>query len=182
MDILKNYKLFLSINEVVDSDKEIGSLADVPKEVIETSKKIANDIFERVRKPIFEYLPDKGLVMKFQVTSQDFEYIDENEPLTLDVTEGARRKRTFDVTLNFLDKISESMEVQYLVTFEMVESEVEDFIDDNEDIEFEDEYEAPDEDDEYFDEDIADQEIKKGKIKIQDDLKEFEVEEDDDDL
>jgi hypothetical protein len=183
MDILKNYKLFLNINEAVDSDKEVGSLADVPPEVIETSKKIASDIFDRVTKPTFEYLPGKGLVMKFKVTPQDFEYIDENEPLTLDITEGARRKRTFDVTLTYLDRISESMEVQYLVSFEMIELGAGDegFDEDDEDIQIEDDYEKPDEDEEYFDEDIADQQIKKGKIPIED-VGELDIDIDEDEI
>lgn len=172
MDILRNYKGFLNIKESVDSDKELKSLDEVPDEVIESAKKIANDIFDRVKKPTFEFVPGEGLIMKFQVTEQDFNYIDHEEPLTLDITEGAKRKRTFDVTLTYHDSISETFEIQYLVTCDMFEyesDEDEDFDEDDEDFDFEDEYEKPDEDDDdYFDEDIADQEIKKGRIRIQD--------------
>lgn len=221
MDILRKYRHF--INEAVDSDKEIRTLNDVPSEVIESAKKIAGDMFDRVRKPVFELSPE-GLIMKFQVTQQDFNYIDENETLKLDMTEGARKKRTYDVTLSYLDRISETFEVTYLVNFEIFEFVPEDDEDEivEDDIEDEIEYDDVDdaimtkyqellskwkkeqiknnantnpgegtrrrlmdqakkelsEDEEYFDEDVADQNIKKGKIKIQDveDLEELEDE------
>jgi hypothetical protein len=215
MDILRKYKHF--INEAVDSDKEVKGLNDVPNEVIESAKKIVGDMFDRVRKPTFEYEPGTGLVMKFQVTQQDFNYIDENEPLTLDVTEGARKKRTYDVKLTYLDSVSETYEIQYVVNFEMFEFEGDEDIDDEDEDElnFEDDEvtakyqelvaqwkseqgpntnqnpgegtrkrlwaqarkEAGDSE-EYFDEDEADFNIKKGKIKIQD-LDEVEDFEDD---
>lgn len=176
MDILRNYKYFLK--ESVDSDKEVKSIEDVPKEVIETSKKIALDIFDRVRRPIFEYDPKNGVVMRFNVTQQDFEFIDENEDLTLDIGEGARKKRTFDVTLKYLDRISEFYEVKYIVEFEMItDDEIEDFEDD-EDVIVNDDWEKPEEDFGDFDEELVDQQIKKGKINLNDDDIEIEYEND----
>lgn len=221
MNILRKYRHF--INEVVDSDKEIKTLNDVPGEVIESAKKIALDMFDRVRKPVFELLPE-GLIMKFQVTQQDFNYIDDNETLKLDMTDGARKKRTYDVTLSYLDRISEIFEVTYLVNFEIFKFVPEDIVDD--DIEDEIEYAAYysaetvmakyqklltiwkkeqiknnantnpdeitrrrlmdqakkelDEDEEYFDENVADQNIKKGKIEIREVYPE-DIEEEDED-
>ena len=52
---------------------------DVPSEVIETAKKITSYIFTKVKKPTFEFIPGTGLVMKFYITDQDFNYIDKNE-------------------------------------------------------------------------------------------------------
>jgi hypothetical protein len=124
MDVLKKYKHF--VNEAVDSDKEMRSIQDVPGDVIETSKKIAGDMFDRVKKPTFEYVPGKGLIMSFFVTEQDFQYIDTSEPLKLEVSEGAKKKRIYDVTLNYLDRTSETFEVKYLVTFEMPVEELSD--------------------------------------------------------
>lgn len=175
MDILRNYKYF--IKESVDTDKQVKSLADVPTEVIESAKKIASDIFDRVRKPIFEFIPGTGLVMKFQVTQQDFNFADDSESLTLDLTEGARKKRNFDVSLTYIDGISETFELQYLVTFNT--NQVEEFEDnDDEDVEVYDEYERG-EKEEYFDEDEADKHIKGGKIKL-DDFDLNDVDDDDD--
>jgi hypothetical protein len=181
MDILRNYKNFLK--ESVDSDKDIKSVDDVPSEVIETAKKIASDIFDRVKKPTFEFIPGKGLVMKFYITDQDFNYIDKEEPLTLDVTEGARKKRTFDVTLNFLDAISETFEVKYIVEFDMLEMgpDEDDYDDDDEegeDIIIDDDYEKYDDED-YFDEDVADKKLRKRDLENNIDEFEFGDEEED---
>lgn len=134
MNILRNYKYF--INEAVDSNDEARSLEDIPNDVFETARKIAGDMFDRVRKPSFEFIPGTGLVMKFIVTQQDYHFIDENEPLKLEVTEGAKRKRTYDVELVYLDSISETFEVSYLVNFnmyEMSEDEIDDYDDDEDD-------------------------------------------------
>ena len=174
MDILRNYKHF--INEAVDTDKQIKSLADVPTEVIESAKKIATDMFDRVRKPIFEFVPNTGIIMKFQVTQQDFNFTDDSDPLTLDLTEGARKKRNFDVTLTYIDSISETFELQYLVSFNtnQIEEVLEE--DDDEDVEVNDEYEKGEKED-FFDEDEADRRIKGGKIKLDDfDLNDVEEE------
>jgi len=134
MDILRKYRYF--VNEAVDSDKEAKSLDDIPIEVIETAKKIAGNMFERVKKPKFEFLQDEGLVMTFFVTDQDFQYIDPDESLTLEVTEGAKKKRMYDVTLDYLERASETYEVKYVVKFNMIEEEPEDeeFLEDDEDL------------------------------------------------
>lgn len=165
MNILRNYRNF--INESIDSDKEVKDIDDIPVEVKETARKIVGDMFYRVKKPSFE-ITSEGIVMKFIVTDQDFNFIDENETLTLDVTEGAKRKRTYDVSLTFIDKVSETFEVSYLVTFEMLELlPDDDFDEDEEDVIVDDPYEREvDEDD--FDEDVAEQQIRKGKIKLED--------------
>lgn len=182
MDILKKYRKF--INESANTDSEVNSLADVPEEVIETAKKIASDIFDRVRKPTFEFIKGEGLIMKFTVTIQDFKFANNDEPLTLDMTEGARRKRAYEVTLNYYDSISETYEVQYLVTFGTmggsdtimgVDEDDEDFIDEYEKIEKD--------DDDDFEEEVIDKKFfsnKKDKI----DLDEFDLndlEDDDED-
>jgi len=206
MDILRKYKHF--VNESVDSDKEVKTIADVPPDVIETARKIAGDMFDRVRKPVFSIEPE-GLVMTFCVSEQDFKYIDVNEPLKLEVSEGAKKKRIYDVTLNYLDRISEMFEVKYVVNFDMFEDTdiEEDDLEEEDDpevltlykslikqwkeengnknpgegtrkrlwdeaekgTEFTDNYERPNPEDlEYFDEDEADTNIKKGKIKLDD--------------
>jgi len=174
MDILRNFDNFINegsktSNSIVDSDKEMKSFKDVPSEVFETSKRILNDIFDRVRKPVFEYDKNKGLIVKFFISETDFKYIDEDEILTLD--EGVRKKRTYDVSLEYLNRITETFEVEYRVRFEMLEdTDEEEYLEDeNDDIIIDDDYETPNPDDlEYFDEDQADTDIKKGKIKIQD--------------
>lgn len=176
MNILKKYNNF--INESVDSDRELKSLIDVPTEVFETAKRIANDIFDRVRKPEFEYVQNK-LILKFVVTEADFRYIDEDEHLTLD--DGVKKKRMYDVSLEYIDRISETFEVKYRVKFEMIEDTDDDDFDnddDDDDVIVDDEYEKPaPEDLEYFDEDEADKNIKKGKIKIED-FKHFDIDDD----
>jgi len=137
MDILRKYKNF--INEAVDSDKEIKTMADVPNEIMETARKIAGDMFDRVKKPTFDFINGKGLVMTFNVTEQDFYYIEPNEILELDMTEGAKRKRTYDVTLKYLDRSTETFEVKYLVIFEMFEFEADDDdLEDNDDDDYDD--------------------------------------------
>jgi hypothetical protein len=145
MDMLRKYKHF--INEAVDSDKELKSMQDVPGDVIETAKKIAGDMFDRVKKPTFEYVPGTGLIMSFFVTEQDFKYIDEDEELKLEVSEGAKKKRIYDVILTYVDRISETFEVKYLVNFDMPEISDEDIEDDEMDVE---EYSADDEVDSVF--------------------------------
>lgn len=178
MEILRKYRHF--INESVDTNKEVKSLTDVPQEVMDIAKKIALDMFDRVRKPIFDIEQGVGLIMKFSVTEQDFQYANDSEPLTIDLTENARKKRNFDVSLSYYDSISETYEVQYIVTFESVQYEP--FINDDDtddDVFVKDDYDKEDHED-YFDEDIADQQIKKGKIKIEDhDIEDFDDEDDD---
>ena len=140
MSVLRKYKYF--VNEAVDSDKEVKSLKDVPADVIESAKKIASDMFDKVKKPTFEIIKGTGLVMIFAITEQDFYYIDRNEPLTLDMTEGAKKKRTYDVTLTFLEGITETYEVSYVVNFSMFEdTDIEDFDDEDGDVDVEDSYE-----------------------------------------
>jgi hypothetical protein len=146
MDILRKYRHF--VNEAVDSDKEARSLDDVPNEVIETAKKIAGDIFDRVKKPKFEFVPDEGLVMSFYVTEQDFQYIDPNEQLTLEVTEGAKKKRMYEVTLDYLERASETYEVKYIVNFDMV---VDGPYDDEDDLD--------EDDDDLIEDEIGDSEV-----------------------
>lgn len=131
MDILKKYKNF--INEVVDSDKEIKIMADVPNEVIETARKIAIDIYDKVKKLSFDFIPGKGLIMTFQVTEQDFYYIEPNEILELDMTVGSKRKRTYDVALKYFNRSTETFEVKYLVMFEMFEFKDEEYFEDDDD-------------------------------------------------
>lgn len=147
MDIMKKYRHF--VNEAVDSDKELRSMNDVPQEVITTATKIAKDMFDRVRKPTFQYTND-GLIMKFFVTEKDFQYVEEDEDLTLDVTQGAKMKRTYDVTLKLLDKITETFEIIYLVTFDLSTNTMPEEIDDDEDLDdTEDDYYKPDPDDDF---------------------------------
>lgn len=179
MDILRNYKHF--INESLD----IKTLADVPNEVMESAKKIAGDIFDRVRKPTFELLPE-GLVLKFFVTGQDFNFADNTEQLTLDLTEGARKKRNYNVTLTYLEGVSETFELTYLVTFEEYSGQqpIETIEDEDEDDNYDAkrsiaQYQGKNDDDDYFDEDMADQQIKKGNIKLKDYDIEDEIEEED---
>lgn len=181
MDILKKYKRF--INESVDTNNEVNELSDVPQEVIETAKKIASDIFDKVRKPSFDFKKGEGLIMKFNVTVQDFKFADSEEPLKLDMTEGARKKRTYDVTLTYYDSISETYEVQYLVSFEPMKNvgiiDIDNYNDeDDEDVIIHDDFYKNDEDDDY-DEDIIDKKFfsnKKGKIDLDEfDLNDFDL-------
>lgn len=176
MNILRNYRHF--INEAVDTDKEIKSLTDVPTEVIDSTKEILNGIFDKVRKPSFDFIKGK-LVVKFQATQQDFNFADDTEPLTLDLTEGARKKREYDVVLTYLDGTSETFELQYVVSFNPNKIEgVDDYDDYDDDVEVIDEYERGEKED-YFDDDEIDKHIKGGKIKIEDfDLNDIEEDED----
>lgn len=166
MSIIKKYKLF--INESADSSNEIKQMSDVPQEVIDISKKIASDIYDKVKKPIFEIEDGIGLVMKFNTTEQDFNYIDSEQPLKLDLGDGARRKRSYDVTLIFIDKISETFEVKYKVDFEMLENDIdEDDIDDIDeddiDNEIKDDY-YNNYDDEFLDDDEIEKDFKINKF------------------
>jgi len=165
MDVLRKYRHF--VNEAVDSDKEVRIMNDVPTEVIQTAKKIATDIYHKVRKPTFDFIRGQGLVMKFFINEQDFRYIDEESDLSLDVVNGAKSKREYDVKLIYLDKVTETFEVSYLVTFDINDNTPDNWEEDEEDVVVNDEYEKPEEED-YFDEDEADNNIKKGKIKIED--------------
>ena len=154
MEILKNYKSF--IKESVDSISEVSSMNDVPVEVKKIAENIANQYYDKVMKPEFEFRKGTGLVFIFKVTPQDFNYIDENEPLKLDLGEKSLRKRKYDVTLTYFDSISETHEVSYIVDFDLYSNKPTTFskVDDDEDIEIEDTYYKPEEDDDY-DEDIA---------------------------
>lgn len=181
MNIIKNYKRFLTES----IDPSIKSLEDVPEEVITTAKKIANDFFDKVRKPSFELDSDKGLIFKFEITEQDFLMIDENEDLKLDLNATARGKRSNEVTLVFDDKISETFEVSYLVNFnpksEYDSNFMENDLDDDDD-DFVDEYELnKHEFDHSFDEDEIDNNIKK-KVRKEIEFIDDDDEDDDDDF
>jgi len=178
MEILKKYKYF--INEAVDNDKDLSNLKDVPGEVYTGVKKIILGVFDKIKKPMFKILPDKGLIYSFIVTEEDFKYIDPNENLTLEID---KKKNQYEITLVLLDQISETFEVQYIVNFQSTNKnslkgwgDTGSIFDMND--KMEDKY--PDEidmdDDEYFEEDIEDK-IKKGKIKIKDYI---DIDEDDD--
>jgi hypothetical protein len=164
MEIIKNYKKFMSLNESLESDKDMKSMLDVPKEVIETAKEISSSMFDKVRKPHFEF--SEGLLMKFFVTPQDLNFIDENAKLRLDISKKARMKREYDVYLVFIDSITETCEVKYKVVFNTFQNELgqeigeeeadDDLMDDDE----MDEYEKPDYEDYDYDEDYFDDTIK----------------------
>lgn len=179
MSIIKKYKIF--VNESIDSGNDIKQISDVPKEVFETSKKIVSDIYDKVRKPTFEIEPENGLVLKFVITEQDFNYVDTENQLTLDLGEGAKKKRTYDVTLTYLDKISETFEIKYKVDFEMSElsSDDEYIVDDeDDDIEIEDNYYKHDDDD-IFDDDEIEKNFKLNKFDEFDNLDNTDIVEDD---
>ena len=174
MKVLRNFDNFVNesimqpLSHMIDSDEYVKSLKDVPHEVIQTSKKIVNSVFDRVRKPKFEYVPNKGIMFNFFVNEQDFKYIDQDEVLTLG--KGVNKNKIYDVTLEYVDKITETFEAIYKVKFKIIgDDENNDFLvdDDDENNDFVDEYEIPNPEDlEYFDEDEADNNIKKGKIKL----------------
>ena len=167
MKIIKNYKRF--VNESVDPG--IKSLIDVPEEVFQISKKISTDFYDKVKKPTFEFDKDKGVILKFGVTEKDFTFVDQNEELELDLNDTARKKRHFNVTLIFEDKISETLEVKYLVKFkENIENDENSYKDeeDEEDEDFIDKFELNrDEFDNGFDEEQIDRNIQK-RIKEKD--------------
>jgi hypothetical protein len=161
-------------------------MVDVPKEVMETAKEIASSMFDKVRKPHFEF--SEGLLMKFFVTPQDLNFIDEDTKLTLNKSKTARMKRTYDVYLVFLDSITETCEVKYKVVFNTFQDELseeddfygeeeadDDLMDDYGDEM--DEYEKPDTDEYDYDEDDFDNTIKKhiNKNIIVDDVDDIEA-------
>jgi len=176
MEILKKYKYF--INEAVDNDKELSNPKDVPGEVYTGVKKIIQGVFDKIKKPMFKILPDKGLIYSFIATEEDFKYIDPNENLTLEID---KKKNQYEITLVLLDQISETFEVQYIVNFQSTNKNSLKFWGDTGSMfdKMEDKYSDEidmDDDDEYFEEDIEDK-IKKGKIKIKDYI---DIDEDDD--
>ena len=183
MSIIKNYKRFLTES----LDPSIKSLEDVPEEVIQTAKRIANDFFDRVRKPIFELDSNKGLIFRFEITEQDFLMIDEEEDLTLDLNQTARGKRSNDVTLVFDDKISETYQVTYIVNFDAKSEHIlddENLEDDDDDEDFIDDYELnKNEFNHDFDEDEIDnhivKKIKKNNIDFEDNLNDDDDDDDD---
>ena len=174
-EIIKNYKRF--VNESVSSD--IKSMLDVPKEVIETAKRIADGVYDRVKRPTFEFVNDKGLIMKFGVTDKDFIYIDKSQDLSLDLNSAAMGKRGFNVTLVYEDKISETFEVKYLVVFEPNEGPSPTINDDDEDNDFVDDYELhKNEFADDIDEDDVDSNIKR---RLNRDIEIVDDDDDDDD-
>jgi len=178
MDVLRKYNHF--INEAVDNDKDVKSMNDVPDEVIAIARKIATDMYDRVGRPTFEFRQGEGVLMRFFVTEQDFRFIDENENLTLDMAEGARMKRGYDVILIYNDRISETFELQYIVTFEKNEHNPIIVDDDEDDVIIDNDYYKQDPDDVFFDDDEAHRDIMRGKYKIKDE--EFDDIDDDDDF
>lgn len=166
MELIKNYKNFMNINEAVDNYKDAKSINDIPKEVIETAKEIAVSMFDKVRKPHFEFA--EGLMMKFFVTPQDLNFIDEDAKLKLDKSKTARMKRTYDVYLIFIDSITENCEVKYKVIFNTFDEFEDDGIEEEDDDDLMDDYgdeiddyEKPDFDEYDYDEDDFDNTIKK---------------------
>lgn len=161
MEILKKYKNFL--NEA--SSDNITNIKDVPQEVINGAKKIILGIFDRVSRPRFEILPDKGLVYFFTVTPTDYRFIDYDEVLTLDKSQ--KRGVPYDISLTINDAVSETFEVSYIVDFkESRFNDIPEIDEDDDQVEDEpahDDIDLEDDDDE-FDEDVLDKKFKK-KIK-----------------
>jgi len=172
-NIIKDYKRF--VNESVDSS--IKSITDIPEEVFMTAKKIAADYYDKTRKPVFEFSPEKGLLMKFGVTDKDFRFAEEGT-LELDLNTAAKRKRDYNVTLIYDDKITETEEVQYIVKFEPNTEPYIEVDGEDEDNDFVDEYELNKDPEENFDDEDIDKNINR---RIKQDVQFIDNDDDDDD-
>jgi hypothetical protein len=165
MDIIRKYKLYLE--KVSNSSESIKNIEDLPEEVKETSLQIIKDMFERVKKPTFEIHSNYGIVIKFDVTENDFRFTDENEKLELDISEGSKRKRTYDVVLVPVDlkdfKVSETFSLMYEIQYELRTKIDIEHDEDDEDVVVEDDWEKPEED--YgIDDDELERGLQKGKV------------------
>jgi hypothetical protein len=158
---LKKYKNF--INESVNSEMSINNMNDVPNEVISTSKSIANGLFDKVKKVSFRIDDDKNLIIKFGITEQDFKYIDQDEDLTSDLNDGAKKKRLYDVSLTFLNSISETYEVEFIVNFHLKTDDNKIELDINDDDDDMDDNYYKNDDEDYIDDDDIDNNIMKNK-------------------
>ncbi len=191
MNILKNYKNF--INENINNFEQINNINELPKEVLETSKKIVMDIFDKVKKPNFYLNEDGDVILKFTITENDFSYIDKDEVLTLDLNLGAKKKRNYDVSLTYFDQISETYEVEYKVNFDLKltkdnDSMLKAYDDDDDDFnDVTDDYDKIDLDDDFEDDDNIELNILKEKLPDSsysfdpDDI-DINIDEDDDDF
>jgi hypothetical protein len=102
----------------------------LPDEVKKTVGKIIEGMFDEItagsKKIKFESIDGEHTVT-VTTTPLDFKYIDEDVPLTMDMSAGVMKKRDYEVVLNYLSKDPENLTVTYKIEFKpFVEDEIED--------------------------------------------------------
>ena len=146
---VSDFKSFLleKKSKDVDDDKSL------PKEIHKSVFKILDDNFELASKKSIV-----GNVVTFKVSESDFKYVDPEQNLELELSEGSAKKRKYDVSLKFVKaiKADDGGELVYLIDFKPMELSDKFKKKEKEEEDFVDEYEKPEEEDEI-------PEISKGK-------------------
>jgi hypothetical protein len=76
------------------------TIAELPEEVTKSAKTIVDGNFDHALKKTFD-----GDMIRFKVNPEDFNYVDPQQHLELELGEGPSKKRKFDVTLIFVQAI-----------------------------------------------------------------------------
>ena len=76
------------------------SLEELHQEVISSAKNIVDDNFEKSFR-----LNIEGDIIRFKVSKMDYKMADPNQPLDMELSAGAYRKRKFSVRLSLIDTI-----------------------------------------------------------------------------
>lgn len=123
---------------------------DIPDEVKKTSLKILHGMFDKVKDVTF-YVDSNGVpYVEFGVNEEDFKFIEPSTDLEMDVSDGVRRKRHYDVTLKFNDKFEDDKIVLYEIYYGDIEPDTLNDIEDEDedgDVEVQDTWYDPIEDD-----------------------------------
>lgn len=108
---LRNYQKFLEY-------KKVPEIPDgLPQEVSESALIIARGLYDKVRRPDF-YEMDGKFYIRFGVTELDFEYINTEQSLPLDMSPGSMSKRKYYVELIYDDQYPSDNSVSYEIFYE----------------------------------------------------------------
>jgi hypothetical protein len=126
---------------------------EIPESVKDITISILQGIFDKVKKPFFYMNNDNESFVEFGVTGIDFRFIDETQKLEMDLSDNVKKKRDFDVILEFVDKFDDDDEytvlykIDYTETIDNEDMDDEDMDDeDMDDEDMDDDWYKPDED------------------------------------
>jgi len=117
--MLKNYNIFLETNTNINRyDDKLAKIQDsIPDEVSKSALIIVRSMYEKVKK--YSFFEEEGeYFIQFQISDIDYKYVDPNEVLQLDLSDGSMNKRDYYVELSYDDQIPSSKEVVYKIIFE----------------------------------------------------------------
>jgi hypothetical protein len=141
---------------------------EIPQEVISSAKDIVEDNFEKAFR-----LSIEGDIIRFKVSKMDFKMADPNQPLNMELSPGAYKKRKFSVKLSLIDTLPATEkdkdniggELIYRIEFKPKGSD-DPIIHDEEEKEFVDEWENREKEEEFPEEpDIPEELVGKKKRK-----------------